>query len=193
MCACLELMHGPIGQIICGERDIFVMEKNKLLMPPLWNTYFSWGYYDNTCSFGNYTTEKVLIHVIHVVTFFYQCIIWLTDFLKGIMACIVYQDFAVWEGLSDWGEAVCAACPNSNIIITAGNSTVVCVWDVSIRKDKLKYMKLKQVRHPIMQKHMLIPRNGEKKYHGLLLFSLVTSEKEKKYMGWIWNFNTNRD
>ncbi|KAG7334069.1 hypothetical protein KOW79_002476 [Hemibagrus wyckioides] len=106
-----ELMHGPVGQIICGERDISVMEKNKLLMPPLWNTYFCWGYYDNTCSFGNYTTEK---------------------------------DFAVWEGLSDWGEAMCAACPNSNIIITAGSSTVVCVWDVSIHKDKLKYMKLKQ-------------------------------------------------
>ncbi|XP_060728472.1 WD repeat- and FYVE domain-containing protein 4 isoform X2 [Tachysurus vachellii] len=107
-----ELMRGPIGQIICGEREILVMEKNKLLMPPLWNTYFCWGYYDNTCSFGNYTTEK---------------------------------DFAVWEGLSDWGEAVCAACPNGNIIITAGSNTVVCVWDVSINKDKLKYMKLKQV------------------------------------------------
>lgn len=87
------------------------MVKNKLLMPPLWNIYFCWGYYDNTCSFGNYTTEK---------------------------------DFGVWEGLSDWGEAVCAACPNSNVIITAGTSTVVCVWDVSISKDKLKYMKLKE-------------------------------------------------
>ncbi|KAF7710465.1 WD repeat- and FYVE domain-containing protein 4 isoform X3 [Silurus meridionalis] len=106
-----ELMHGPVNQIVCGEKDILVMEKNKLLMPPLWNTYFCWGYYDNTCSFGNYTTAK---------------------------------DFAVWENLSDWGEAVCAACPNSNIILTAGSSTVVCVWEVSIIKDKLKYMKLKQ-------------------------------------------------
>ncbi|XP_017319576.1 WD repeat- and FYVE domain-containing protein 4 isoform X1 [Ictalurus punctatus] len=106
-----ELIHGPVGQIICGERDLLAVVKNKLLMPPLWNTYFCWGYYDNTCSFGNYTTEK---------------------------------DFGVWEGLSDWGEAVCAACPNSNVIITAGSSTVVCVWDVSISKDKLKYMRLKE-------------------------------------------------
>lgn len=75
----------------------------------------------------------------------------------------------MWEGLSDWGEAVCAACPNSNVIITAGSSTVVCVWDVSISKDKLKYMRLKEVRHPIKHKHMLIPRNDEKVYHGLFV------------------------
>lgn len=87
----------------------------------------------------------------------------------------VCQDFAVWEGLSDWGEAMCAACPNSNIIITAGSSTVVCVWDVSIHKDKLKYMKLKQVRNPIIHNNMLIPRNGEKEYHGLFFFSQVTA------------------
>ncbi|KAL7877774.1 hypothetical protein SRHO_G00044170 [Serrasalmus rhombeus] len=106
-----ELMHGPVGQIVCGEKDVLVVEKNKLLVPPLWNTYFCWGFYDNTCSFGNSTTEK---------------------------------DFAVWEGLSDWGEAVCAACPNSNTLITAGSSSVVCVWDMSISKDKLKHIKLKQ-------------------------------------------------
>ncbi|XP_066534651.1 WD repeat- and FYVE domain-containing protein 4 [Hoplias malabaricus] len=107
-----ELMHGPVGQIVCGEKDMLVVEKNKLLIPPFWNTYFCWGYYDDTCSFGNYTTEK---------------------------------GFAVFEGLSDWGGAVCAACPNSNTVITAGSSMVVCVWDVSISKDKLKHMKLKQV------------------------------------------------
>ncbi|XP_062852239.1 WD repeat- and FYVE domain-containing protein 4 [Trichomycterus rosablanca] len=107
-----ELTRGPVGQIICGEKDLWVVEKNKLLIPPLWNIYFSWGYYDHTCSFGNYATEK---------------------------------DFAVWEGLSDWGEVLCADCPSSNIIITAGSSTVVCVWDVSVSKDKLKHMKLKQV------------------------------------------------
>lgn len=74
------------------------------------------------------------------------------------MVCIgVYQAFAVWEGLSDWGEAVCAACPNSNVIITAGSSTVLCVWNVSISKNKLKYMKLKQVRLHIMHKDMLNP------------------------------------
>lgn len=77
MSACVELIHGPVGQIICGEREILVTEKNKLLIPPLWNTYFCWGYYDNTCSFGNYTTEKVFIHFIKL--FSYLLVHHLTD------------------------------------------------------------------------------------------------------------------
>uniref|UniRef100_A0A8C1GW56 WDFY family member 4 n=1 Tax=Cyprinus carpio TaxID=7962 RepID=A0A8C1GW56_CYPCA len=104
-----ELTLGPVGQIVCREKDVLVVEKNKLLIPPHWNTYFSWGSYDQTCSFGSYTAEKVLC-----------------------------------ESLSDWGYAVCAACPNNSTIITAGTSTVVCVWDVSISKDKLKHMRLRQ-------------------------------------------------
>ncbi|XP_042625050.1 WD repeat- and FYVE domain-containing protein 4-like isoform X1 [Cyprinus carpio] len=106
-----ELTLGPVGQIVCREKDVLVVEKNKLLIPPHWNTYFSWGSYDQTCSFGSYTAEK---------------------------------SFAVCESLSDWGYAVCAACPNNSTIITAGTSTVVCVWDVSISKDKLKHMRLRQ-------------------------------------------------
>lgn len=106
-----ELLLGPVGQIVCKKKDVLVVEKNKLLIPPQWNTYFCWGSYGQTCSFGNYTAEK---------------------------------SFGVCESLSDWGETVCAACPNSNTIITAGKSTVVCVWDVSISKDKLKHMRLRQ-------------------------------------------------
>ncbi|XP_050981588.1 WD repeat- and FYVE domain-containing protein 4 [Labeo rohita] len=106
-----ELTLGPVGQIVCREKDVLVVERNKLLIPPQWNTYFSWGSYDQTCSFGSYTVEK---------------------------------SFAVCESLSDWGCTVCAACPNNSTIITAGTSTVVCVWDVSISKDKLKHMRLKQ-------------------------------------------------
>ncbi|XP_030628686.1 WD repeat- and FYVE domain-containing protein 4 [Chanos chanos] len=106
-----ELLDGPVGHIVCGEKEVLAVEKNRLLMPPLWSAVFSWGFYDNTCSFGNYSTEK---------------------------------SFAVCESLSDWGETVCAACANANTIITAGSSTVVCVWDVSVSRDKLKHMKLKQ-------------------------------------------------
>lgn len=106
-----ELSLGPVGQIVCKEKDVLVVEKNKLLIPPQWNTYYCWGSYDQTCSFGSYTGEK---------------------------------SFGVCESLSDWGEPVCAACPNNSTIITAGTSTVVCVWDVFISKDKLKHMRLKQ-------------------------------------------------
>lgn len=55
----VELLSGPVGQIVCKEKDVLVVEKNKLLIPPQWNTYFCWGSYDQTCSFGNYAAEKV--------------------------------------------------------------------------------------------------------------------------------------
>lgn len=59
--------------------------------------------------------------------------------------CVHHQNIAVSETLCDWGETLCAACPNSSTVITAGTSTVVCVWDVAVSKDKLSHMKLRQV------------------------------------------------
>lgn len=56
-----------------------------------------------------------------------------------------HQTFAVCESLCDWGETLCAACPNPATIVTAGTSTVVCVWDVAVSKEKLTHMKLRQV------------------------------------------------
>ncbi|KAG7462495.1 hypothetical protein MATL_G00185510 [Megalops atlanticus] len=106
-----ELIRGPVGHMVCGEKEILAVEKNKLLIPPLWNTFFSWGFHDNTCAFGNHGTEK---------------------------------NFAVCESLTDWGESLCAACPNPTTVITGGTGTVVCVWEISISKDKLKHMRLKQ-------------------------------------------------
>lgn len=58
----IELSLGPVGQIVCREKDVLVVEKNKLLIPPHWNTYFCWGSYDQTCSFGSYTAEKVCFY-----------------------------------------------------------------------------------------------------------------------------------
>ncbi|MEQ2215892.1 hypothetical protein XENOCAPTIV_007379, partial [Xenoophorus captivus] len=49
------------------------------------------------------------------------------------------------ESLCDWGETLCAACPNMTTIITAGSSTVVCVWEVAVSKDKLTHIKLRQI------------------------------------------------
>lgn len=100
-----------MGQILCLEKEVMVLEKNRLLLSPLLGCCFSWGFPDNSCAFGNYSTEKT---------------------------------FAVCESLSDWGETLCSACPNPTTIITAGSSTVVCVWDVAVTKDKLTHMKLRQ-------------------------------------------------
>lgn len=56
------------------------------------------------------------------------------------------QPSAVCESLCDWGETLCAASPNPTTVITAGASSVVCVWDVVAAKDKVTRVKLRQVR-----------------------------------------------
>lgn len=55
----VELPRGPVGQILCLEKEVVVLEKNRLLMSPLFGCFFSWGFPDNSCVFGNYSTEKV--------------------------------------------------------------------------------------------------------------------------------------
>uniref|UniRef100_A0A3Q2NX03 WDFY family member 4 n=1 Tax=Fundulus heteroclitus TaxID=8078 RepID=A0A3Q2NX03_FUNHE len=104
-----ELPRGPVGQILCLEKEVLVVEKNRLLVSPPSGCVFSWGFPDNSCAFGNYGAEKVLS-----------------------------------ESLCDWGETLCAACPNTTTVITAGSSTVVCVWEVAVGKDRLSHMKLRQ-------------------------------------------------
>ncbi|XP_037638382.1 WD repeat- and FYVE domain-containing protein 4 isoform X1 [Sebastes umbrosus] len=106
-----ELPRGPVGQILCLEKEVAVLERNRLLLSPLLGCFFSWGFPDYSCAFGNSATEKT---------------------------------FAVCESLCDWGETLCAACPNPTTIVTAGTNTVVCVWDVAVNKDKLAHMKLRQ-------------------------------------------------
>uniref|UniRef100_A0A8C4GFJ4 WDFY family member 4 n=1 Tax=Dicentrarchus labrax TaxID=13489 RepID=A0A8C4GFJ4_DICLA len=109
-----ELPRGPVGQILCLEKEVIVLEKNRLLLSPVSGCFFSWGFPDNSCCHK------------------YQLFI------------VLLQVFAVCESLCDWGEMLCAACPNSTTIVTAGTSTVVCVWDVAVNKDKVTHMKLRQ-------------------------------------------------
>ncbi|XP_062375001.1 WD repeat- and FYVE domain-containing protein 4 isoform X2 [Sardina pilchardus] len=106
-----ELQQGPVGQVVCMDRDVLVLEGNRLFVPPLGHVFFSWGSYDNSCAFGNYATDKT---------------------------------FAMCESVCNWGETLCAVCPNATTIITGGTSSVVCVWDVLLNKDKLTHMRLKQ-------------------------------------------------
>ncbi|XP_069096980.1 WD repeat- and FYVE domain-containing protein 4 isoform X1 [Pleurodeles waltl] len=106
-----EILRGPVGHIVHTEKNTLAVEKNKLLIPPLWNKVFSWGFDDFSCSFGNYGSDKVV---------------------------------AVCENLADWGQCLCAVCPSTNTLITAGTSTAVCVWELSFMKDKLRHLILKQ-------------------------------------------------
>ncbi|XP_054655209.1 WD repeat- and FYVE domain-containing protein 4 isoform X2 [Dunckerocampus dactyliophorus] len=53
-----ELPGGPVGQIMCLEKEVIILERNRLLLSPLLSIYFSWGFPDNSCAFGNYSTDK---------------------------------------------------------------------------------------------------------------------------------------
>lgn len=50
---------GAIGHIVHTEKGILAVEKNKILIPPLWSKTFCWGFEDFTCCFGTYGSEKV--------------------------------------------------------------------------------------------------------------------------------------
>ncbi|XP_009953139.1 PREDICTED: WD repeat- and FYVE domain-containing protein 4-like [Leptosomus discolor] len=102
---------GAIGHIVHTEKGILAVEKNKVLIPPLWSKTFCWGFEDFTCCFGNYGSEK------NVTTF---------------------------ECTADWGKCLCAVCPSATTIITSGTSSVVCVWELSFIKDKVKCLNLRQ-------------------------------------------------
>uniref|UniRef100_A0A8B9NGI7 Uncharacterized protein n=1 Tax=Accipiter nisus TaxID=211598 RepID=A0A8B9NGI7_9AVES len=50
----------------------------------------------------------------------------------------------VYECLSEWGQILCAICPNPKLVITGGTSTAVCVWEMGTSKEKAKALTLKQ-------------------------------------------------
>ncbi|XP_076787564.1 WD repeat- and FYVE domain-containing protein 4 isoform X4 [Arvicanthis niloticus] len=56
-----ESPKGAIGHIVPTEKSILAVEKNKLLMPPLWNRTFSWGFDDFSCCLGSYGSDKILM------------------------------------------------------------------------------------------------------------------------------------
>ncbi|XP_074856013.1 WD repeat- and FYVE domain-containing protein 4 [Carettochelys insculpta] len=53
-----EAPKGAIGHIVQTEKSILAVERNKVLIPPLWNKTFCWGFDDFTCCLGNYGTDK---------------------------------------------------------------------------------------------------------------------------------------
>lgn len=57
-----ELPRGPVGQIVCLEKEVVVLEKNRLLLWPQQGCCFSWGFPDNSCAFANSGADKVRMH-----------------------------------------------------------------------------------------------------------------------------------
>ncbi|XP_072347828.1 WD repeat- and FYVE domain-containing protein 4 [Scyliorhinus torazame] len=53
----------------------------------------------------------------------------------------------VFECLADWGQCLCAACPTPTTVITGGTSSVICVWEITVSKERAKSMMLREVLH----------------------------------------------
>lgn len=51
----------------------------------------------------------------------------------------------MYECLSEWGQILCAICPNPKLVITGGTSTAICVWETGTSKERAKSLVLKQV------------------------------------------------
>lgn len=58
----------------------------------------------------------------------------------------------VYECLTEWGQIVCAICPNPKLVITGGTSTAICVWETGTSKERAKSLMLKQVKTPLPKK-----------------------------------------
>ncbi|XP_049646593.1 WD repeat- and FYVE domain-containing protein 4 [Suncus etruscus] len=56
-----ESPKGAIGHIIPTEKSVLAVERNKVLLPPLWNWTLSWGFDDFSCCLGNYGSDKILM------------------------------------------------------------------------------------------------------------------------------------
>nr|XP_056706521.1 WD repeat- and FYVE domain-containing protein 4 [Euleptes europaea] len=50
--------QGPVGHIVCTDKGVLAVEKNKILLPPQWNKVFCWGFDDFTCCLASYGSDK---------------------------------------------------------------------------------------------------------------------------------------
>ncbi|XP_027627322.1 WD repeat- and FYVE domain-containing protein 4 [Tupaia chinensis] len=106
-----ESPKGAIGHIVPTEKSILAVERNKVLLPPLWSTTFSWGFDDLGCCLESYGSDRVLL---------------------------------TFENLAAWGRCLCAVCPSPTLIVTAGASSVVCVWELQTAKGRPRGLQLRQ-------------------------------------------------
>lgn len=74
-----------------------------------------------------------------------------------LLSSILFQALVVYECLSEWGQILCAICPNPKLVITGGTSTAICVWETGTSKERAKSLTLKQVKakkttHTVLKK-----------------------------------------
>ena len=57
---CVSVIQGEVGHIVMStsEKQVLVVDKRKLLLPPLYNKMFSWGYMDQSARISLVEGEK---------------------------------------------------------------------------------------------------------------------------------------
>jgi len=56
----LKELKGAVGQIVQQDKTILAVEQNKVLIPPLYNRYVSWGFADHSLRVGPYDSDRAL-------------------------------------------------------------------------------------------------------------------------------------
>ncbi|XP_048195177.1 WD repeat- and FYVE domain-containing protein 4 [Perognathus longimembris pacificus] len=49
-----------------------------------------------------------------------------------------------FENLAEWGRCLCVVCPSPTMVVTAGASTVVCVWELNMVRGHPRGLRLQQ-------------------------------------------------
>ncbi|XP_019848853.1 PREDICTED: WD repeat and FYVE domain-containing protein 3-like isoform X2 [Amphimedon queenslandica] len=94
----IKTIRGEVGQMIVttSDKQLLIVEKRKLLLPPNYTRYFSWGYLDHSARIASVEGDKVI---------------------------------SVFEGLQQ-GRILCTAALDENVLLTAGENTIVYVWNL---------------------------------------------------------------
>lgn len=75
-------MKGAVGQIIHHEsKNVLAVEQNKVLIPPQYNKYLSWGFSDLSVRIGHYESEKVSGCTISIKYFYSNQYLFSVDYI----------------------------------------------------------------------------------------------------------------
>ncbi|XP_061490749.1 WD repeat- and FYVE domain-containing protein 4 isoform X1 [Rhineura floridana] len=138
---------GPVGHIVCTEKEILAVGKNKILLPPLWNKVFCWGFNDFTCCLVDSGSDKKMT-TFEAIADWGGCLCAVCPTPKTLITSGSSSVLCVWE-LSMAGDGAaclnlkkplyghtqpvtCLAASTSYSIIVSGSADRSCIiWDLN--------------------------------------------------------------
>ncbi|XP_052069301.1 WD repeat and FYVE domain-containing protein 3-like isoform X1 [Mytilus californianus] len=146
----IKELKGAVGQIFHHEsKNVLAVEQNKVLIPPQYNKYLSWGFSDLSVRIGNYESEKALHVFENLDNGEILCASYpnAKTFITGGTSTVVN----VWE-LKPKSKKVClkqplyghtetvtclASSQAYNVIVSGSRDRTCIIWDLS----RLVYVK----------------------------------------------------